>query len=321
MSLLKILLSHLMIIMMVPLNAQNDHLQFRFANMQYDLDKQNLSVDIEVNTRTEDHTLYAMNTRFFFEDDYLQFQSFSDFKEGYNFTYDSGKPIIGGKDSAKKMFGSSGRAAYINVGIEVKKPQDAKWNRQSWDRLVTVNYNITALAIDLGSFCPMIVWDKSNDETEGSYLNGSKGVISTVYSTTEENGFKCTSALCSYSNLNWVQGEPDALPFGSPGTESCVEALSTAVDDILLKGFALEQNTPNPFKSSTIIAFTIPTASEVTLNIFDSNGAFLRSYSERFLEGRNEFEVRDPFLTQGVFLYQINTDGYTSGYMKMIKID
>ncbi len=53
--------------------------------------------------------------------------------------------------------------------------------------------------------------------------------------------------------------------------------LVTAVSDDLstpgvAEGFALHQNYPNPFSSTTAIAFVIPTRSFVTLKVFDALG-------------------------------------------------
>jgi hypothetical protein len=53
--------------------------------------------------------------------------------------------------------------------------------------------------------------------------------------------------------------------------------------------FALEQNVPNPFNPATTISFSLPTATKVTLEVYDVSGRLVRTLSSKHLPpGRHE---------------------------------
>ena len=89
----KTLLIKALVFLAVILSGQENHLQFRFSNLELHTEAKKMSVDIEVFTTKDAYTLYAMNTHFFYEEDFLEFERFSDFKEGYGFTNESNAPI------------------------------------------------------------------------------------------------------------------------------------------------------------------------------------------------------------------------------------
>jgi hypothetical protein len=79
------------------------------------------------------------------------------------------------------------------------------------------------------------------------------------------------------------------------------------------EGYQLEQNTPNPVRSGTHIAFTLPAAERVSLDVFDVTGRNVRNLEHGSLaagrhvlewDGRSD-DGRD--LSSGVYFYKLTT--------------
>ena len=59
------------------------------------------------------------------------------------------------------------------------------------------------------------------------------------------------------------------------------------------KVFALHQNQPNPFNTSTQIGFTLPEAMTATLTIYDVAGKMLKIIEVDGVKGYNEVGVKE----------------------------
>ncbi len=77
--------------------------------------------------------------------------------------------------------------------------------------------------------------------------------------------------------------------------------------DVLPSQFSLAQNFPNPFNPSTVIRFDIPTASVVTLRVFDMLGREVTSLLSGELRqaGRHEITFDGSRIGSGVYSYAI----------------
>ncbi|MBK8626742.1 MAG: T9SS type A sorting domain-containing protein [Saprospiraceae bacterium] len=74
--------------------------------------------------------------------------------------------------------------------------------------------------------------------------------------------------------------------------------------------FALEQNNPNPFTTTTTISFTLPEDGHATVNIFDITGKVLKSINGQFAKGKNELMLSaEDFNAQGVMFYELESKG------------
>jgi len=77
--------------------------------------------------------------------------------------------------------------------------------------------------------------------------------------------------------------------------------------------YALEQNYPNPFNPSTLINYSIPQNSFVTLKVYDVIGnevAVLVNQTQS--AGKYEVRFDASNLSNGVYMYSIKTDNFTS---------
>jgi len=76
--------------------------------------------------------------------------------------------------------------------------------------------------------------------------------------------------------------------------------------------FALQQNYPNPFNPSTIIRYTIPDRSHVSLRLFNLLGKEVVSLVDE-MQGQGEHTVRltPRSLSSGVYFYRLTAGRFT----------
>ena len=86
------------------------------------------------------------------------------------------------------------------------------------------------------------------------------------------------------------------------------------------EGFALFQNTPNPFNGETTVGFTLPNAATATLTVSDVSGKVLQVVEGNYATGYNVVTLNSASLTTGVLYYQLDTDNFTAT-KKMIIIE
>ncbi len=89
-------------------------------------------------------------------------------------------------------------------------------------------------------------------------------------------------------------------------------------EDFLPKEFELLQNYPNPFNPSTVISFTIPKATQVSLEILNVRGEKVEDLiNEELNAGKYEFKYDASKLSSGLYFYKI-TAGLYSATKKML---
>ena len=77
------------------------------------------------------------------------------------------------------------------------------------------------------------------------------------------------------------------------------------------KNFRLEQNYPNPFNPSTIINYSIPRATFVTLNVYNVLGEKVETLvSENKPAGNYSVNFNASKLSSGVYFYRINAGNF-----------
>jgi hypothetical protein len=87
------------------------------------------------------------------------------------------------------------------------------------------------------------------------------------------------------------------------------------------RDFALFQNEPNPFASSTVISFTLPEAMDATLTVFDVTGKVVHAIEGSYAQGYNQIRVnRKDLGTAGVMYYRLDASHF-SATKKMVLID
>jgi hypothetical protein len=92
-------------------------------------------------------------------------------------------------------------------------------------------------------------------------------------------------------------------------------AYSPVVSAILdvVEGFSLEQNYPNPVRNETIIKFTLPQKTKVTLSLFDINGRLVKILmSESKESGTHALSLHSGTLTNGLYFYKLQAGDFSA---------
>ena len=113
----------------------------------------------------------------------------------------------------------------------------------------------------------------------------------------------------------------------TPGfSNNLLKIFSQAESLTIPKYFAVYQNYPNPFNPSTTIAFYLPFASKVTVDIFDVTGRRVaRLLHEEKQAGHYQIEWQGiddngRVVTSGVYFYKITAGGSMTSVRKMVLI-
>ena len=104
-----------------------------------------------------------------------------------------------------------------------------------------------------------------------------------------------------------------------------VEIVQAINDGLVMPGFLLDQNYPNPFESFTWISYSISDNAYVDLNIYNLNGQLVKSlvkgnktpgkYTLRWDGSDNSGNIVSP----GMYFYRLQTNGFDKA-MKMFKL-
>lgn len=99
-------------------------------------------------------------------------------------------------------------------------------------------------------------------------------------------------------------------------------AIEMSLGESTNQHFVVGQNIPNPFKSETIIPFTLPSDALVSLIIFDQAGKLIHTRKQRFTKGENQWAInkKDLKLNAGVLYYKIKA-GSDTDTKKMIIVE
>ena len=99
----------------------------------------------------------------------------------------------------------------------------------------------------------------------------------------------------------------------APSLTVTVTGTVASVGDEQPLSYALEQNFPNPFNPSTLIAFSIPTAAPVTLAVYNLTGELVSTLvNEPKAAGRYTVTFESPGLPSGMYLYRITAGSFVA---------
>lgn len=87
---------------------------------------------------------------------------------------------------------------------------------------------------------------------------------------------------------------------------------ATGVNDDTPAAFRLDQNVPNPFNPATTIAFTLPSAGQVTLSVYNITGQeVMRLVDGALAAGTHSIMFNGSRFASGVYFYRITANGFT----------
>ena len=124
--------------------------------------------------------------------------------------------------------------------------------------------------------------------------------------------------------LGVVGNDPDGpvgvVLFGTATGDVAVENPDRPTGDTPLAP-ALDQNHPNPFNPSTTIAFTVPAAGRVSLQVYDTRGRLVSTLVDAHHKaGRHDVVFDGTPLASGTYLYRLEGDGFVrTRKMQLVK--
>ena len=191
----------------------------------------------------------------------------------------------------------------------------------------TLNFDQSALAFESFESATLDL----SDENFGMH-SLANGVITTSWSQAQPLEVESNEELFVLNLRAMENGSlRDMIGIGSELTKAEAYDAAGTIKDVKLDfetievqvpnvEFALMQNQPNPFSQNTTIAFTLPTAEQATLNVFDVTGRAVYTTEVDAVAGYNEVTIEGANLNaDGVLYYTVQT-GEFSATRKMIRL-
>jgi len=183
-------------------------------------------------------------------------------------------------------------------------------------------YDLVIIPVELTSFAANVVnsnvilnWNTAT-ETNNSGFEIQRGTDRINFSniafvpgfgtTTEPRSYSYTDNLANSRNYYYRLKQ---LDYNGAFTYSDIVEVNVAAP----VEFALEQNYPNPFNPSTLISYSIPQNSFVTLKVYDIIGnEVVTLVNQTQSAGKYDVRFDASKLSNGVYFYTIKADNFTS---------
>ncbi len=159
----------------------------------------------------------------------------------------------------------------------------------------------------------LVTLKDSTGETVGSAVTDANG--SYTISGLAQGNYTVVASISTYSSQNQTTTyDPNS---GSTTVSNFTMTQSvTAVKSHVSNtpsNFVLENNYPNPFNPSTIIGFSVPYSTHVTLDIFNVLGQKVATLVNKNLSaGQYNYSFDASRFASGVYLYRLQTDNFVS---------
>jgi hypothetical protein len=249
----------------------------RFANPELNCKDLTYTVDVEFQSNTADQRLFGMNVRFFYDDTQLEFISFNNFKDGYG-SMSPNPPSInkGSNTSGVQLFGFSDAATYVNGAVQLLNSSSLPVyiSTSDWTMVYSVSFKVVDLELFYtGDFSPSLIWDLQEDPSNGSFLQGSSGVVITVVAPPPlESTYSDETAV----QFNWQYNGNTSAPFGFPVVTNSISPCLIMVannDDFsgnVISSF--EGGVAGNVLVNDLVNGQPPVAGQISLSIVDEGG-------------------------------------------------
>jgi hypothetical protein len=227
-------------------------------------------------------------------------------------------PLGSGMDAAVWAIAINGTDLYaggqFSTAGGVSAGNIAKWDGTSWSSLGSgMSHRVRALAVHgsdlyaggdfalVGGVSSYIArWDGSSWTSPGSGLNGNVFVLTATDTSIFAGGhFRAAGGTPSQFLAQWH----------IPSSVGIDEVLAPIPEEQFLR-----QNYPNPFSPSTVIAFSLPEAGIVRLDIFDVAGRHVKTLLNGWVPAGPQrihwrgTDAADTPLPSGVYIYRLATN-------------
>jgi len=145
---------------------------------------------------------------------------------------------------------------------------------------------------------------------------------STTGVNTTDNLFTMTFKSTVSGNLSEIIGLNNSITSSEAYVGSDLEIVDIALNNVVGSSeFALHQNEPNPFSSTTEIGFVMPQEADATMTVYDVTGKVITVINGNYPKGYNSIELSKSDLgASGVLYYQLDSGDFTAT-KKMIIIE
>ncbi len=148
-----------------------------------------------------------------------------------------------------------------------------------------------------------LLFDKNGKLYVLSGINTAQNSLLTVDTS---DGKAISSLPLNRSNFLAIALNPDAVA-------------DVRTDGMIPNEFSLKQNYPNPFNPLTVIQFSIPQRTVVTLNVYDELGRLVQTLAEGMRNPGNYKEYFDAAgLSSGVYYYRLSAGSFTESRKMVI---
>jgi hypothetical protein len=294
----------------------------RFANPGYEHTSRSYTVDVEVISKEAAEKLFGMNFRFYYDASMLTFEAIDQIYAGYGILGDVPEASVGNELSGKTLFSFQKAAGYMNTAIILyneQNPMDII--TEKWVKLCRISFKVPVTTLNKEKFCPSLIWDLEEDQGNGGFLAGA-GLVITLIERDRSSRYQTTPARAVPEQFNWQYDEAPGYPFGRTVTQECIPVgtiTATEEQDKTHAGYALFQNTPNPFEGQTTIDFILPSAQEATIVFYDVEGVVKETIEGSYEAGRNQVQLKKKqwMVESGVIYYRLISKKYTSPTLSM----
>lgn len=217
------------------------------------------------------------------------------------------KPLTDKLDKLYQLNGKSYKKHAIEDEIALSDIKDEKGNvikkyEKSKNKRSSEKAEFGFLAQELMEVYPELV----SKDTLGYYYVNYIGLIPVLVEALKEQKTEIEALKLAYSGNN-------------SGSKKIGATTATGITETdALTYPVLDQNTPNPFNSSTSIGYYLPTTiANASIYVYDMNGIQLKSYSisER---GKGNIIIQGSEFNAGMYLYALIADGKIIDTKRMI---
>jgi subtilisin family serine protease len=121
------------------------------------------------------------------------------------------------------------------------------------------------------------------------------------------------SVIDGSDSFQWTKSASKGGDVVIPGADlaAAIEFGPEEEMNVVPERYLLAQNYPNPFNPATVIAFDLPQAGQVNLQVYNLLGQVVATLVQDFREaGHHEVVFEADHLSAGTYLYVMRTDGY-----------
>ena len=184
---------------------------------------------------------------------------------------------------------------------------------QSWNYVVPVE--LTSFAASVNGKNVNLAWTTTTETNNSGFEVERKSTISNWQKIGFVNGNGTTTEKQAYAySDNDIQEGKYSYRLKQVDFDGTFEYSNSVNVEILTPAkFELNQNYPNPFNPSTAIKFSLPTAGNVKLSVYNLLGQEVQTLLNGFMEaGVHTVNFNAKNINSGIYLYKLEANGLTS---------